>query len=188
MAPRIAESVKQDHREIEACYIRMVNTSDKDEQTRFKNLFTWELARNLVAEEIVVYPALEKHVQGGTTLANKNREQHQKIKEQLKTFQSLGPSDQGFIPTLDTLMQDLRQHMREEEINDLGILEEAMSSHDSQNLSKWFNRAKIFLPSRAHPSAPSKPPFETAVGLLTAPVDQVGDLFRKWPHKSQVAV
>ena len=39
----------------------------------------------------------------------------------------------------------------------------------------------MFVPSRSHPSAPSKPPFETAVGLLTAPIDHLADLFRSWP-------
>ncbi|PYH67181.1 uncharacterized protein BO88DRAFT_344867, partial [Aspergillus vadensis CBS 113365] len=41
-----------------------------------------------------------------------------------------------------------------------------------------------FVPSRSHPSAPDKPPFETAIGLMTAPIDHLADLFRKWPHTS----
>lgn len=105
------------------------------------------------------------------------------VKEQLKTFQSLDPSNPSFIPTLQGLMNDLSSHMREEESEDMAMLEETLSEHDSQSLSKAFNRTKIFVPSRAHPGAPNKPPFETAVGLLTAPFDQVADLFRKWPRK-----
>lgn len=83
-------------------------------------------------------------------------------------------------------MEVLSPQMREEENSDLVDLEQVLSDHDSISLSKSFNRTKIFMPSRAHPSAPSKPPFETVVGLLTAPIDQLGDLFRKWPHEKDV--
>lgn len=41
----------------------------------------------------------------------------------------------------------------------------------------------MFTPTRAHPSAPNKPPFETVVGLLTAPIDRLRDLlFTKFPE------
>jgi hemerythrin-like domain-containing protein len=182
--PRISETIAQDHAEIKAIYDRIVSSTSRDEQIRYQNLFVWELARHAVGEELVVYPAFEKHVQFvGAGLASKDREEHQAVKEQLKTFQSLDPSNPTFIPTLQSLMNDLSSHMREEEGEDLAMLEDTLSEHDSQSLTKAFNRTKIFVPSRAHPGAPNKPPFETAVGLLTAPFDQVADLFRKWPRK-----
>ncbi|KAL3447185.1 hypothetical protein BJX65DRAFT_295847 [Aspergillus insuetus] len=186
MAPRISETIKQDHRALEACYNHIVGSTSRDEQIRFQNLFVWELARHAVGEELVVYPAFEKHIQGGAAMAQKDREEHQKVKEQLKTFQELDPAHQDFLPTLDTLMENLTEHIKEEENEDLVYLEESLSEHDSQSLSKAFNRTKIFIPSRAHPHAPNRPPFETAVGLMTAPFDQVADLFRKWPSSDAV--
>ncbi|KAL4954691.1 hypothetical protein BDW69DRAFT_183253 [Aspergillus filifer] len=184
----ISETIKQDHREIQAIYDRIVHSADRDEQIRWQNLFVWELARHSVGEEIVVYPAFEKHVKDlGVEIAQRDRDGHQAVKEQLKNFQQLDPSNDQFLPTVIDLMSDLTVHMKEEETEDLIKLEDALSEHDSHALSKAFSRAKIFVPSRAHPSAPNKPPMETAVGLLTAPFDQVGDLFRKWPKKSQIA-
>lgn len=50
-------------------------------------------------------------------------------------------------------------------------------------LSRALDRTKMFVPSRSHPSAPSKPPFENAAGLMMAPVDYLRDLFRKWPGR-----
>lgn len=81
-------------------------------------------------------------------------------------------------------MKDLAPHIKEEETTDLPALEEALSPEDSEKLSKSFGRTKMFVPSRSHPSAPSKPPYETAVGLLAAPIDHLADLFRKWPDTS----
>jgi hypothetical protein len=93
----------------------------------------------------------------------------------------MNPSDAQFLPTIQTLMNDLSRHIEEEETSDLVKLEDALDEEDSQSLAKSFGRTKMFVPSRSHPSAPDKPPFETAVGLLTAPIDHLADLLRKWP-------
>lgn len=76
MAPGISDAIKNDHREIESYYDKIINSSDKDEQTRFQNLFTWELARHSIGEELVVYPAFEKLLSGGVDMANKDRKEH----------------------------------------------------------------------------------------------------------------
>lgn len=94
------------------------------------------------------------------------------------------PSDTQFIPTIRELMEELSEHIKEEEADDLPKLEAALSQEDSQSYAKSFGRTKMFVPSRSHPSAPDKPPFETVVGLLTAPIDHLADLFRKWPDTS----
>lgn len=94
------------------------------------------------------------------------------------------PSDTQFIPTIKELMANLSEHIKEEESHDLPKLEEALSEEDSKSYAKSFGRTKMFVPSRSHPSAPDKPPFETVVGLLTAPIDHLADLFRKWPDTS----
>lgn len=78
-------------------------------------------------------------------------------------------------------MGDLKQHIHEEEPSDLPKLEAALSEEEIRDLSKSLGRTKMFVLSRAHPSAPW-PPFETAVGLMTAPIDHLTDLFRQWPR------
>ncbi|KNG89554.1 hypothetical protein ANOM_001933 [Aspergillus nomiae NRRL 13137] len=184
MAPRVSDAIKEDHRELEQYYDRITQSTDQDEQTRYQNLFTWELARHSIGEELVIYPAMEKNVANGKALAEKDRREHQSVKEQLKKFQNLNASDAEFIPTLKALMEDLVSHIKEEEATDLPALEESLSPEESEKLSESFGRTKMFVPSRSHPSAPSKPPYETAVGLLAAPIDHLADLFRKWPETS----
>ncbi|KAB8260754.1 hemerythrin HHE cation binding domain-containing protein [Aspergillus pseudonomiae] len=184
MAPRVSDAIKEDHRELEQYYDQIIQSTDQDEQTRYQNLFTWELARHSIGEELVIYPAMEKNVANGKALAEKDRREHQSVKEQLKKFQNLNASDAEFIPTLKALMEDLASHIKEEEATDLPALEEGLSPEESEKLSESFGRTKMFVPSRSHPSAPSKPPYETAVGLLAAPIDHLADLFRKWPETS----
>lgn len=80
----------------------------------------------------------------------------------------------------------LAEHIKSEEQHDLPQLEQALQAHgkESETLAKSFGRTKAFVPSRSHPSAGEHPPFETAMGLLTAPFDHIADIFRKFPDKT----
>lgn len=182
---RILPAIKNDHRELEAHIHKILQSTDPDEQTRYQNQFIWELARHTIGEELVIYPALAKHVKNGQALADKNRTEHQGVKEQLKNFQGLSPTDPKFKPALQALLDEFERHVEQEEGEDLVRLEEELSRAESEALTRSLERTKMFVPSRSHPMAPNKPPFETAVGLLTAPIDMVGDLFRKWPHPGE---
>lgn len=182
---RILEAIKHEHRELEAHVHTILASTSPDEQTRYQNQLTWELARHMIGEELIVYPALIKYVKNGQALADEGRAEHQDIKEQLKMFQGLRSTDPRFIPTLNNLMGDLENHIRKEEDQDFARLEATISKEDSEELARSLGRTKMFLPSRSHPLAPTSPPFETAVGLLTAPVDIVADMFRKWPRSGE---
>jgi hypothetical protein len=81
-------------------------------------------------------------------------------------------------------MNDLNSHISGEESSDLPALEGALQNSDSEAMAKSFGRTKAFVPSRSHPMAPDKPPFETVVGLMTAPIDHLADLFRKFPDET----
>jgi hypothetical protein len=93
----------------------------------------------------------------------------------------MSTEDPEFIPTIKQLYADLEQHMRVEEEEDLAKLENAIQTAESESLAASFAKTKYFVPSRSHPSAPNRPPFETAISLLAAPFDKVADLFRRFP-------
>jgi len=183
----ISDAIIKDHRELEQCYNEVVNSSDHDHQQRYGNQFTWELARHSVGEELVVYPSFEKNMGAkGREMAESDRKEHHRVKELLKQFQKMQSKDPDYVPKLKELWSVLSEHMKEEEAQDLPALESALQSvaGESESLAKSFGRTKAFVPSRSHPSAGEHPPFETAMGLLTAPIDHVADLFRKFPNKT----
>jgi hypothetical protein len=104
------------------------------------------------------------------------------VKEKLYEFQSMSPSDPTFDPAIDSLWETLSQHIKEEERDDLPALEKAIDSDASGALARSFDRTKHFVPTRSHPAAPDRPPYETAVGLMTTPIDKLMDIFRKFPE------
>ncbi|CAL5867466.1 uncharacterized protein PFLUO_LOCUS1685 [Penicillium psychrofluorescens] len=178
---RILPHVQHTHRELESHSHKILDSTDRDEQIRFQNQFTWELARHLIGEELVIYPAISENLKDGRARVEKGRREHQEIKKQLKAFQELHPTDPKFVPSLNVLIEDLKIHTRQEENENLTSLEDALSQADSKALSRSIIRTKMFVPSRSHPSIPSKQPFETAASLLAAPMDKVADIFRKCP-------
>ncbi|CAG7969654.1 unnamed protein product [Penicillium salamii] len=177
---RISEAITEDHRELESLYRTIVNSEDADEQTRFQNQFTWELARHAVAEEMVVHPVIEKVLPDGKETTDRDRREHSTIKEMLDVFQDLNCSDARFLPTITVLMDGLTQHMREETV-ELVNLESYLALEESEQLAESLRSTKIFVPSQSHPEI-RQPPYETAAGLLTAPLDHLQDLFKKWPE------
>jgi hypothetical protein len=92
------------------------------------------------------------------------------------------PSDPNFIPAIDSLWENLAQHIKEEERDDLPALEKAIGAQDSEAMANSFARTKHFVPTRSHPSAPDRPPYETVVGMLSMPMDKLMDMFRKFPE------
>jgi hypothetical protein len=80
-ASTISEAITKDHRELKQYYDEIVNNPDNiDHQTRYGNQFTWELARHSVAEELLVYPALEKYLgDKGKEHADHDRAEHHKV-------------------------------------------------------------------------------------------------------------
>ncbi|KAJ5489767.1 hypothetical protein N7539_004657 [Penicillium diatomitis] len=175
---RLTDVISADHRELQAYYDRMVNSDDPDEQTRFQNQLTWGLARHVVGEELVLFPALDRYLGPGE--ATHDRSQHQTIKEKLQVFQDLNTSDPRFVPTLTMLMDDLASHAQIEESKDLVKLEGAITAEESQRLARSYGRTKWFAPTRAHPNLPAAP-YQSISSFLAAPKDYLQDLFRKWP-------
>lgn len=82
---RIIDAVRKDHKELESYCNKIVTSEDADEQTRFQNQFTWELARHSVGEELVVYPAMKKYLRDG----EKDREQHRTVRRKLSFLKEL---------------------------------------------------------------------------------------------------
>ncbi|CAF1534895.1 unnamed protein product [Rotaria sordida] len=179
----ISTLVKIDHADVKQAYQNYVLAEGNlDEQERWANEFRWGLARHSVAEELVAYPAFEKYLGAeGKQIAHQDRAEHQEIKELLKKLETTSVSNPTFRVTFDKLVEFLISHVTGEEQNDYPKLENAITPEESDSLARSYERTKMFVPTRSHPSAPNKPPFETVVGLLTAPIDKLRDLFSKFP-------
>ena len=80
LSPTISSVITEDHRELEAYYRKMLVDQHPEVKERYKNQFSWLLAKHAIGEEIVLYPAYEKYLgEAGRKSADKNREEHQQV-------------------------------------------------------------------------------------------------------------
>lgn len=71
-------------------YKNILGAKDNDSKIRWQNQFTWELARHSIGEELVVYPAMEKHMGDvGKQMADRDRTEHNKVGREPIIFEYL---------------------------------------------------------------------------------------------------
>ncbi|KAI4188254.1 MAG: hypothetical protein L6R41_002252 [Letrouitia leprolyta] len=184
----ISEAISTDHQALDLYADNIRSSTTLEDKTKWRNQLTWALARHAISEELTMYPAMEKHLgEEGLQLTNKDREQHQAVKEDLYALQSLSPSSSNFTLLLDRLMTDLHTHIEHESTEDMPRLESALSREESQALAKSFERTKMITPTRSHPGAPNRPYAEVFAGLLMAPIDRLRDLVSGFPDEEEAA-
>ncbi|KAJ7356460.1 hypothetical protein DFH08DRAFT_688907, partial [Mycena albidolilacea] len=137
-------------------------------------------AQHVVGEGIILYPLMEKHLGAeGLKLTDHDREEHQHVKEMLSTMESLTPGTDEYDKILERMMVSLHHH-DDEEIKDLPLVEPHLGEDANKEAALQFSLTKKFVPTRAHPGAPNKPPFETLAGFLLVPIDKLRDEFTKF--------
>lgn len=70
----------------------------------------------------------------------------------------MSPDDCQFSPLLERLLKDLHTHIEHEANEDMPKLEKILSKDESRELANQFERTKLILPTRSHPSAPKAIP------------------------------
>ncbi|KAI0708089.1 hypothetical protein C8T65DRAFT_536007, partial [Cerioporus squamosus] len=183
-------AIKEDHEEMYEYhdqYNRAHERGDVEAQARWARQLTWEVARHAVGEEIVVYPLMEQHLgDKGRQLADHDREEHQEVKQKLYKLESLQPGSKEYHELITTMMEGLHHHNDDEEIKDLPLLEPALGEDASKQAALSFKKTKKLVPTRGHPSIPNKPPAETLLGLLEAPIDKIKDWFAAFPTEEEM--
>jgi len=184
----ITQAITQDHNELREYHSKYKSAASKKEKEEWANQFRWELARHSAGEELILYPAFEKHLkEEGKRMASQDRAEHQIAKEDLYKLEKLQPDHAEFETLFHKLASELEEHMKGEERDDLPKFEAVISREESMELAKKFALTKNFVPTRAHPSVSDKGGlFETAAGLAAAPLDKLKDLFDRFPARSEL--
>ena len=79
-SPKTSDLIIHDHSELSDYYNQIKNAKDEETKVKWQNQFTWELARHSIAEELVVYPAMEKYLgDKGKEMAEKDRKEHRGV-------------------------------------------------------------------------------------------------------------
>lgn len=162
----VIDELRADHREVEGMFARIPSVTGTGQGLRdLVDEFTIELVRHSVAEEQYLYPAVREHVEGGGPMADKEIEDHGRIETMLKRIEKMSPDDPQMTPLLRQLVDEVTNHIQDEESTLFPMLEGACTPQQLDELGDKVRRAKAMAPTRPHPAAPSSP----TAGKLLAP-------------------
>lgn len=176
----VIEILSEDHREVEAIFTELETMwaagSGADDERR-KDLVdqaTIELVRHAVAEEVVVYPAVKEKVSAEE--AERAKREHAEAEQTMKRLENLSPDDAEFETQLRTLMQEIREHVVQEEGEMFPRMRAVMSQQELVELGSRVEKIKKMAPTRPHPSVPNDPGKRLAVGPIAGLFDRLRDM------------
>ncbi|CEL54222.1 putative hemerythrin-like protein C869,06c OS=Schizosaccharomyces pombe (strain 972 / ATCC 24843) GN=SPAC869.06c PE=3 SV=1 [Rhizoctonia solani AG-1 IB] len=188
------DEVMVDHnnlRDLHSRFIAAYEKKNEEEMTRISHTFIREAALHSDGEELSIYKTLDQ--KGLNEYSEKDREDHQKVKQALKHIDSNSISSLGIMEyanAFERAAQLLFTHADEEEKVHYKKLSSALSDTERANLAIEFLKARSMAPTRPHPSAPQHGGLgQKLMGGMAKPVDAAVNAMRdhvtlKYEHAS----
>src|SRR4051812_879036 len=176
----VIEILEQDHREVEQMFTELESlrgASTEDAKSRRKDLadqVTIELVRHSVAEEVLVYPQVERKVSADE--AEHAREEHAEAEETMRKLEKLDADDPAFDDELATLMAEIRHHIEDEEGQMFAHMRQVIDADELRKLGERVENFKKVAPTRPHPNVPNTPLPRLAAGPAASLFDRMRDL------------
>ena len=176
----VIEVLEHDHREVEQMFAQLEalrGASSDEARSRRKELaeqVTIELVRHSVAEEVLVYPQVEKKVSAEE--AEHAREEHAEAEETMHRLEKLDADDPGFDAALAELMAEIRHHIADEETKMFAHMRQVIDGDDLRKLGAQVEAFKKVAPTRPHPNVPNEALPRLAAGPVASLFDRLRDL------------
>ena len=176
----VIEILEHDHREVEQMFVELESlkgATTEEAIARRKDLaeqVTIELVRHSVAEEVLVYPKVERQVSAEE--AEHAREEHAEAEETLQRLEKLDADDPAFDDELATLMREIRHHIEDEEQQMFAHMREVIDEDELRTLGARVEAFKKVAPTRPHPHVPNTALARTAAGPAASLFDRMRDL------------
>lgn len=176
----VIEVLEHDHREVEEMFAELESlrgAATEEAQERRKAVteqVTIELVRHSVAEEVLVYPQVDKKISAEE--ADHARKEHAEAEETLQRLEKLDADDPAFDDELATLMAEIRHHIEDEEGEMFAHMRQVIDAEELRKLGARVEAFKKVAPTRPHPHVPNTPLARTAAGPAASLFDRMRDL------------
>jgi hemerythrin superfamily protein len=175
----VIEVLEHDHREVEELFKELESlrgAATEAKRARRKEVteqVTIELVRHSVAEEVLVYPKVERQVSAEE--AEHAREEHAEAEATLQRLEKLDADDPSFDDELATLMAEIRHHIEDEEGEMFTHMREVIDADELRRLGEQVEAFKKVAPTRPHPHVPNTPLARVAAGPAASLFDRMRD-------------
>jgi len=171
----VIEILTTDHLEMTELIGQIEGTADGCRRRELADTLIAEVMRHAVAEEMYVYPVVEKHVPGGPEAVEHDKKEHAEIVRVMKQMEDADTTAPAFLARVGELAGLLRHHIHDEEDEQFPKLRAHVSAEDLTELGKKVEAAKKLAPTRPHPLAPHSELFHKTVGLGVGLIDRLRD-------------
>lgn len=149
--PDVLAVLAHDHRAVEALFSQLDELPSGSPAKRdLLNRVTIELVRHSVAEEVYLHPTVRRLLRGGNRLADMEINEHADAEELLKILQGLDVSCVEFDITLNQLMSEMYDHMRDEEEVLFPKVRRAALREELIELGRNLDQARNRAPAHQH--------------------------------------
>lgn len=182
----IDTQIKADHAYIRDIFQQYKTATNPQMKLQFINEFIRTVSVHSVAEEIVVYPALEERLVRGREIRAQSLKEHAFLKKLLHAVDRMSMQEPSFDHLMETCMTELERHMQDEETDLLVQLRRNCWETELVALCNDYNHMKARVPTHPHPMAPDRPPWTTLMSMLQAPIDKMYDyMTRIFPQSAK---
>lgn len=171
----VVDILTTDHKEMMELADQIKHSSDLDRRRDTADTLIAEVMRHAVAEEMYVYPVIEKYVPNGTEEVEHDKQEHDEIVQVMKQLEDCNAADPLFMERTEKLQGLLSHHADDEESQQFPKMRKHISGEQLIELGKKVENAKKLAPTRPHPSAPHSELFHKSVGAGIGMIDRLRD-------------
>jgi hemerythrin superfamily protein len=171
----LVDKILTDHREIDEVFKEIESNATPSKRRDLVEHVIAELVRHSVGEEEYLYPLARRVLPSGDELANRMLKEHTDVEWIMKRLEGSHTGDAQFEELITKLIADARRHFQDEEQDVLPGLRAACSETDLRHLGEKFEHSKRSAPTRPHPSAPNRAPFNKILAPGEGLIDRLRD-------------
>jgi hemerythrin superfamily protein len=174
-AQDVVDILTEDHRDMLDLLSQIQATPDPAQRRDLADTVIAEVMRHSVAEEMYVYPAIEKHLPDGKEEVEHDKQEHDEVVQLMKSIEDVDSADPRFLELVREMEAQLRHHMADEEADQFPRLRAHIPAEELVELGGKVETAKRLAPTRPHPHAPHSELFHKSVGAGVGMVDRLRD-------------
>ncbi|QCU79164.1 hemerythrin domain-containing protein [Citricoccus sp. SGAir0253] len=164
-----------DHRSMLELLGQVEGETDPQRRRDLADTVIAEVVRHSVAEEMYVYPAMEKHLPNGPEEVEHDKKEHDEIVQVMKALEDVDAATPRFMELVRDLEGQLRHHVDDEESDQFPRLRAGIPADELVELGRKVEKAKTAAPTRPHPHAPHSELFHKTIGPGVGMVDRLRD-------------
>jgi Hemerythrin HHE cation binding domain len=147
----VVDILTTDHHEVLDLLQQIKITTDAEERRDLADTVISELVRHSVAEEMYVYPAMQKYLPDGDEAVDHDVEEHKELEQTMKKLESVDAQSGEFAQLLGELEDILRDHVSDEENEQFPELRVQVPREELIEIgARWRTRRSWRRPGRIH--------------------------------------